>query len=149
MSQTTIATLRPGQRNRILEAKVYSKWISKSVPDMREIALCCILIDIENNAIQANMDVNNTQYFNLLLKSGIAYRISKFICESTNPYHQTLENKTSLKFGKVTTFDILQGQESEFPDNHFKFISYNQVPSRIPYEDENSRMIYPILTRNV
>ncbi|GJS37336.1 DNA helicase [Tanacetum coccineum] len=68
MSETTIASLRIGQENRILEAKVYQKWISKSVPVMKELAFCCILIDKQNNAIQANLDVNNIDYFNPLLK---------------------------------------------------------------------------------
>ncbi|GJX48083.1 DNA helicase [Tanacetum coccineum] len=47
MSATTIASLKIGQENCILEAKVYLKWISKSVPDMKELALCCMLIDRE------------------------------------------------------------------------------------------------------
>ncbi|GJY93045.1 DNA helicase, partial [Tanacetum coccineum] len=38
------------------------------------------------------------------------------------------------------------GKESEFPDHHFDFIAYNQLPSRVPYRDENSKMVYPILT---
>ncbi|GJT88913.1 DNA helicase [Tanacetum coccineum] len=42
MLETTIATLRLGQRNRTLEAKVYRKWILKSALDMREIAFCCM-----------------------------------------------------------------------------------------------------------
>ncbi|GJS84453.1 DNA helicase [Tanacetum coccineum] len=37
MSETTIVALRPGQRNCTLEAKVYRRWISKSVQDLREI----------------------------------------------------------------------------------------------------------------
>ncbi|GJW03857.1 nucleic acid-binding, OB-fold protein [Tanacetum coccineum] len=92
------------------------------------------------------MDVKNVQHFNPLLRLGQAYRISRFICESTSPYQQTLENKISLRFGKITTFDILLEKESEFPDHHFEFIPYNQLASRVPYKDENSRMIYLILT---
>ncbi|GJT43409.1 DNA helicase [Tanacetum coccineum] len=79
MSVTTIASLRIGQENCILEAKVYRKWISKSVPDMKELSFCYILIDRENNAIQANMDINNIEYFNPLLKPQTAYKFSYFI----------------------------------------------------------------------
>ncbi|GJR47867.1 DNA helicase [Tanacetum coccineum] len=61
------------------------------------------------------------------------------------PYHQTLENKISLKFGKITSFDILAGKESEFSEHHFEFIAYNQLASRVRYRDEKSKMIYPIL----
>ncbi|GJR70890.1 DNA helicase [Tanacetum coccineum] len=64
MSEPAIASLRIGEENCILEAKVYQNWISKSVPDMKQLAFCCILIDKENNAIQANIDLNNIDYFN-------------------------------------------------------------------------------------
>ncbi|GJW69018.1 DNA helicase [Tanacetum coccineum] len=41
---------------------------------------------------------------------------------------------------------VLPGKESEFPDHHFEFISYNQLPSRVPYRDEeDSKTIYPML----
>ncbi|GJU73232.1 nucleic acid-binding, OB-fold protein [Tanacetum coccineum] len=146
MSAATIASLRIGQENCILEAKVYRRWISKSVPDMKALAYCCILIDRENNAIQATMDINNIDYFSQLLQPHAAYRISNFICERTKPYQQTLENQITLRFGKITLFEPLPGKESEFPDHHFELISYYQLPSRVPYRDENSKLIYPILT---
>nr|GEU61563.1 DNA helicase [Tanacetum cinerariifolium] len=93
MSENTIASLKVGQENRILEARVYRKWISKSIQGTKEIAFCCILINREKNAIQANMDVNNTDYFNPLLRGGTIYKFFNFICEDTKPYLQTLENK--------------------------------------------------------
>ncbi|GJT27944.1 DNA helicase [Tanacetum coccineum] len=120
MSDTTIASLRAGQENYILEAK--------------------------NNAIQANMNINNIDYFNPPLKSGTVYRFSNFICEKTKPYHQTLENKVIPKFGKITRFDILIRKESEFLEHHFEFIAYNQLASKVPYRDETSKMIYLVLT---
>ncbi|GKD47720.1 nucleic acid-binding, OB-fold protein [Tanacetum coccineum] len=46
----------------------------------------------------------------------------------------------------ITTFDMLPGQEAEFPNHHFKFISYNQLPPRVPHQDENSKMVYLVLT---
>nr|GEU54236.1 DNA helicase PIF1, ATP-dependent [Tanacetum cinerariifolium] len=76
MSAATIASLRIGHENCILEAKVYRRWISKSVPEMK-----------------------------------------------------------ALKYWK----------ESEFPCHNFELISYHQPPSRVPYKDENSKLIYPIL----
>ncbi|GJR58655.1 putative ribonuclease H-like domain-containing protein [Tanacetum coccineum] len=142
MSETTIASLRIRQENCILEAKVYQKWISKSVMDMKELAFYCILIDK-----QANMDVNNIDYFNPLVKPQMgAYRFSNFIFEKMNPYQQTLENKISLKSWKIIRIDILAGKESEFPEHHFEFVAYNQLASRVPYKDENSKMIYLLLT---
>ncbi|GJT67839.1 DNA helicase [Tanacetum coccineum] len=112
MSATTIASLRIGQENFILEAK--------------------------NNTIQATMDINNIDYFSQLLKPHAAYRISNFICERTKPYQQTLENQITLRFRKITVFEPLPGKESEFPDHHFELISYHQLPLRVPYRDENS-----------
>nr|GEU89710.1 retrovirus-related Pol polyprotein from transposon TNT 1-94 [Tanacetum cinerariifolium] len=100
---------------------------------------------LQKNAIHANMDVNNTDYFNTLLRAGTVYRFSNFICEDTKPYLQTLENKVSLRFGKITSFEALQGKEYEFQDHYFKFIAYNQLASRVPYRDEDSKMIYLIL----
>ncbi|GKA33003.1 DNA helicase [Tanacetum coccineum] len=117
--------LRIGQDNCILEVRVYRKWTFKNITDMKELAFCCILIDKENNAIHANMDINNINYFNPLLKLNAVYRFSHFICEKTNPYHQTLENPISLKFGKITTFEVLTGKESKFLEHHFEFIAYN------------------------
>ncbi|GJU24125.1 DNA helicase [Tanacetum coccineum] len=147
MAGTTITSLRVGKEDCVIEAKVYRKWTSKSIPEMKEIAFCCILIDRENNAVQASMDVRNTEYFNPKLKLNTVYIISNFICENTNPYQQTLQNKISLRFGKITTFEVLLGKESEFPNHHFELISYNQLPSRVPYEDEQtSKMVYPILS---
>ncbi|GJV09308.1 hypothetical protein Tco_1346964 [Tanacetum coccineum] len=55
MSATTIASLKIEQENCILEAKVYLKWISKSVPDMKELALCCMLIDKEPAGIKGSL----------------------------------------------------------------------------------------------
>ncbi|GJR12828.1 nucleic acid-binding, OB-fold protein [Tanacetum coccineum] len=147
MAGTTITSLEIGKEGYVIEARVYRKWTSKSVPDMKEIAFCCILIDRENNAVQANMDVRKTEYFNSKLKLNTVYRISNFICENTKPYQQTLQNSISLKFGKITTFEVLPGKESEFPNHHFELISYNQLPSRVPYlDEETSRMVYPILS---
>ncbi|GKD58101.1 DNA helicase [Tanacetum coccineum] len=142
MSNTTIASLKAGQENCIVEARVYQKWISKSITDMKLLAFCCIQIEKQNNA---NMDINNIDYFNPLLKPGTVYRFSNFICETTKPYHQTLENNVSLKFGKITRFDILTGKEFEFLEHHFEFIAYNPLVSKVPYQDENSKMIYPVL----
>ncbi|GKD66256.1 DNA helicase [Tanacetum coccineum] len=141
MSQHTIAALRIGQDNCILEARVYQKWTSKNISDMKELAFCYILIDRE-----ANKDIKNINYFNPLLKLNAVYRFSHFICEKTKPYHQTLGNPISLKFGKITTGETLIGKESEFSEHHFKFITYNQLATRVPYQDENSKMKYPILT---
>ncbi|GJS83377.1 nucleic acid-binding, OB-fold protein [Tanacetum coccineum] len=74
----------------------------------------------------------------------MVYRITNFICENTKPYLQTLENKISLKFGKITSFHALPEKQSEFPEHHFEFVAYNQLSSRVPYRDENSKTVYPI-----
>ncbi|GKE15148.1 DNA helicase, partial [Tanacetum coccineum] len=134
------------QEKCVLEARVYCKWVFKSIPQKKEIAFCCILIDRENNAIQANMEVNNTNYFNRLLQMQMVYRITNFTCENTKQYLQTLENKISLKFRKITSFHALPKKQYEFPEHHFEFVAYNQLSSRVPYLDENSKTVYPRLT---
>ncbi|GJZ27351.1 hypothetical protein Tco_0571604, partial [Tanacetum coccineum] len=90
------------------------------------------------------MDINNIDYFSQLHQPHAAYRISNFICKKS--YQQTLENQISLRFGKITVFEPLPWKESEFPYHHFELISYYQLPSRVPYRDENSKLVYPILT---
>ncbi|GJX82004.1 DNA helicase, partial [Tanacetum coccineum] len=111
-------------------------------------------VTMQNNAIQANMDINNMDinnidYFNPLFKPRTVYRFSNFICETTKPYHQTLENKVSLKFRKITRFDILTRKEFEFPEYHFEFIAYNQLASKVRYRDENSKMISSANSGNI
>ncbi|GJR22025.1 DNA helicase [Tanacetum coccineum] len=62
----------------------------------------------------------------------------------TKPYQQTLENQITLRFGKITVFEPLPGKESEFPDHHFKLISYHQLPSRVKVDisDSNRSALY-------
>ncbi|GJZ41599.1 nucleic acid-binding, OB-fold protein [Tanacetum coccineum] len=76
-----------------------------------------ILLHSNRQRVQANMDLNNLDYFDSLLKPRTAYRISNFIWK-----------------------------ESEFPEHHFMFTAYNQLQSKVPYRDEDSKLIYLILT---
>nr|GEW63566.1 reverse transcriptase domain-containing protein [Tanacetum cinerariifolium] len=87
--------------------------------------------------------VNETDYFNWKLKFGFAYRFSMFSCEPTNPWQQTLENKTSLTFGRFITIDTISTHA--FPSYFFHFVSYNQLESKLPKPDETSKIRYPIL----
>ena len=99
---------------------------------------------MQGNAIQANMNVKEIDYFDPKIKVGCTYRISEFMCEPTNPYQQTIDNKTSLKFGKITKFDAIT--VPGIPYHYFNFVSYNQLQSRIPKEDDTGKIQYPILT---
>ncbi|GJS44874.1 DNA helicase [Tanacetum coccineum] len=104
----------------------------------------CFLLDREGNAIQANMAQKDMDYFDQKLKIHMAYRISNFLCEATSRYQQTLENQTSLRFGKYTKFKTISAMT--FPHHYFQFTSYNQLASKLPKLDSNSKMQYPILT---
>jgi hypothetical protein len=44
---TPIAQLRPTSHEKIIEARLYRKWVAKTYPQKIETALCCILIDRE------------------------------------------------------------------------------------------------------
>nr|GEX09474.1 ATP-dependent DNA helicase PIF1-like [Tanacetum cinerariifolium] len=120
------------------------KWTAKSLSDLTPIAFCCILINQEHNGIQANMNLKDIDYFNRISQIGSAYRISNFICEPTSSYQQTLENKTTLRFGKFTKFDHIAA--TTFPYHYFEFTSYNRLESKIPKPDNNNKMQYPVLT---
>ncbi|KAJ9567823.1 hypothetical protein OSB04_003789 [Centaurea solstitialis] len=148
MELSTIGELTKTSKNKILEAKVYRKWVAKTLPQMTPYAFCCILLDREGNAIQANMNLKDINYFNPKLQIGTAYRISNFICEPTSNYQQTLENKISLRFGKYTSFDTIPAAAATFPDHYFQFTSYSQLESKLPKADENNKMHYPTLTGN-
>nr|GEZ28354.1 nucleic acid-binding, OB-fold protein [Tanacetum cinerariifolium] len=51
------------------------------------------------NAIQVNMDLKDTKYFNKLLQLNNAYRVSRFGCTDTKKWQRTLDNKTTVNFG--------------------------------------------------
>nr|GEX29781.1 hypothetical protein [Tanacetum cinerariifolium] len=102
MTETNIATLKPGELNCTLEAMIYQKWISKSVPDMRELVFCCILIYKE-----ANMDINNIEHFNPKLKLGSAYMISRA---------RAAVSKSSLRICLIQS----AGVKSSLPRRKFK-----------------------------
>ncbi|GKA41917.1 DNA helicase [Tanacetum coccineum] len=65
------------------------------------------------------------------------------------------ESVPEMDFQKYSTDDTTsallysnrqRGKESEFPEHHFKFTAYNQLQSKIPYRNEDSKMVYLILT---
>nr|GEW05745.1 DNA helicase [Tanacetum cinerariifolium] len=133
MELSTIAHLTPVYYNKTIDVRLYRKRTAKSLPDLTPTTFCCILIDQED-----------IDYFDRILQIGFAYRISNFICEPTSSNQQTLENKTSLRFGRFTKFDNIPA--TTFPCHYFEFTSYNRLESKIPKPDNNNKMQYPVLT---
>ncbi|GJZ53253.1 DNA helicase [Tanacetum coccineum] len=104
---------------------------------------------LKGHAIQANMDVKNTDYFDHLLRLHKAYRISDFGCEETDTWEKTLDNKwektldntwektldntwektldndTSLIFGKL--INTQQISNNSIPEHYFDFATYNEL----------------------
>nr|GEV61801.1 ribonuclease H-like domain-containing protein [Tanacetum cinerariifolium] len=80
------------------------------------------------NAIQANMDLKDTDYFNQLLQLNNAYRISRFMCTQTKIWDRTLPNQTTLLFGRYTS--IIPISNVDFPEHYFNLIAYNEVDAR-------------------
>ena len=93
------------------------------------------------------MNVREIDYFNAKIKLGSVYRISEFLCQPTSPYQQTINNKTSLAFGRATKFDLIE--KPDIPHHYFDFVSYNHLQYKVPKEDAMGRMQYPILTGNL
>nr|GEZ60692.1 nucleic acid-binding, OB-fold protein [Tanacetum cinerariifolium] len=121
MTQNCISDLKPGARNKVLEEfKVYQKWINRKTSSPAPTDYCCILIDREANAIQANMGTHDISYFSSILQDGAAYRISNFICIPTSNFQQTLDTETTLRFGKQTQFESIPSDE--FPEHYFNFV---------------------------
>ncbi|GKB71510.1 DNA helicase [Tanacetum coccineum] len=54
-----IVALKPGDSNKIIEAIVYRKWLSKHTDTQKPIRFCCILMDKQGTPIQANMDAKD------------------------------------------------------------------------------------------
>ncbi|GJW87353.1 nucleic acid-binding, OB-fold protein, partial [Tanacetum coccineum] len=134
MTQNCISDLHIGAQNKILEARVYRKWLSKKPQRPTPLDYCCILIDREGNAIQANMGTDAIAYFNSILQPDAAYRISHFTCVPASKYQQTLENQTSLKFGRYTKFENIPAQE--YQKHYFNFTAYNQLGSKLNQQSD-------------
>lgn len=92
------------------------------------------------------MNVREVDYFNSKLALGSTYRITDFMCEPTNPYQQTIDNPTSLKFGKITKFENII--TPKIPFHYFKFVPYNQLHSKVARQNAAGKMEYPMLTGN-
>ncbi|GJR63532.1 DNA helicase [Tanacetum coccineum] len=118
MTLNCISDLAPGAKNKILEAR--------------------------GNAIQANMGKADIAYFSSLLQDGSAYRISKFTCVPTSNYQQNLENETTLRFGKYTSFENIPADT--FPKHYFNFTSYNQLDTKMQRQDTMTTQKQPTLT---
>nr|GEY00810.1 hypothetical protein [Tanacetum cinerariifolium] len=79
--------------------------------------------------IQANMDSKDTEYFDQLLQLHSVYRITEFTCEQTLPWERTLDNPTSLTFGKYISAQEIPN--TDFPEHYFNFVAYNELPAKV------------------
>nr|GEX93755.1 hypothetical protein [Tanacetum cinerariifolium] len=66
MAEDTIRSLRIGQANCVLEARVYRKWVSNSILQKKEIAFCCILTDKELSSRVPYRDENSKIVYPML-----------------------------------------------------------------------------------
>ncbi|GJW42840.1 DNA helicase [Tanacetum coccineum] len=76
----SLADIKPTQTGQTIEIRVYRKWVAKNVKTQVASNFCAILLDKQGNAIQANMDLKDTDHFDELLQLNNAYRISRFLC---------------------------------------------------------------------
>nr|GEV44267.1 DNA helicase [Tanacetum cinerariifolium] len=135
--------------SRLIEAQVITgnrmgEKIVKKPRRPAPVDYCCILIDREENAIQANMGKSDISYFSSVLLEGAAYRISKFMCTTTSNYQQTLDTETTLRFGRYTSFENIPADV--FPIHYFNFTSYNQLDTKIQHQDTTTAQRQPTLT---
>ncbi|GJV23191.1 DNA helicase [Tanacetum coccineum] len=125
---TRLADLSSTYFNKIIEIIVYRKWILKHYETRLPTKFCCILLDKQGTPIQANMDAEDTDYFDELLRLGKTYRISGFSCQKTPTWEQTLMNETSLLFGKYLQVHSIPNDN--FPLHYFNFAAYNELAGR-------------------
>ncbi|GJZ60892.1 DNA helicase [Tanacetum coccineum] len=120
-----VADLKSTDSNKTIEVIVYRKWISTHNQTRLPTKFCCMLIDKQDTPIQANMGVEDAEYFDQLLELHTAYRISGFSCDKTSPWEWTLENDTSLIFGKYIQLHNIPNDD--FPEHYFNFAAYNEL----------------------
>ncbi|GKA28000.1 hypothetical protein Tco_0714168 [Tanacetum coccineum] len=120
---TIIAELKPTDTNKTIEAVVYRKWTSKHAQTQQPMKCCCILLDKQ------------------LLHLRKAYRISCFSCEQTGLWEQTLDNPTSLIFGRFIHLEEVPADD--FPEHYFNFASYNELAARADVRNAVLTVVIP------
>ncbi|GKD92691.1 hypothetical protein Tco_1372528 [Tanacetum coccineum] len=111
---TDIADLSPTHSDKTIEVIVYRKWTSKHIHTQQPIKV------LQYKRIR---DVQDTEYFNQLLRINRAFL--GFSCEQTGPWEQTLQNCTSLIFGRFTNLQEISNVG--FPEHYFNFAAYNEL----------------------
>ncbi|GKC57771.1 hypothetical protein Tco_1085369, partial [Tanacetum coccineum] len=92
------------------------------------------------------MDLKDTEYFDQLQQLNNAYRISRFRCTDTKKWQRTLDNKTTLNFGRYTSIEPIANDL--FPEHYFNFIAYNEVQSKADLTMEfQKKTIEPAIPR--
>nr|GEX69206.1 nucleic acid-binding, OB-fold protein [Tanacetum cinerariifolium] len=66
------------------------------------------------------------RYFNKITSTLI---ITGFSCEQTLPWERTLDNPTSLTFGKFISLQEIPN--TDFPEHYFNFVAYNELPAKV------------------
>ncbi|GJZ32182.1 hypothetical protein Tco_0577618 [Tanacetum coccineum] len=98
----SVPSLRPTHYNKTIEAIVYCKWTSKHVQTRQSTKYCCMLIDKQGNPIQNNMNVIDTEYFDLLQLhkpqdiSSIGFPAHYFNFAAHNELEERAESKTGV-----------------------------------------------------
>ncbi|PWA47152.1 hypothetical protein CTI12_AA385830 [Artemisia annua] len=144
MTEAYIRDLRPTTRHKIIEAKVYRSWIARDVGEVTEKGYRAILLDKQGDAIQGNMEATERTRFTTTIIPGRAYRILGFTCIPTDNWQQTLENRTTLLFTRLTKFEPIP--ETGFPLHYFNFVAYNQLRYKVVDPLDKTKKEYPILT---
>nr|GEX84257.1 hypothetical protein [Tanacetum cinerariifolium] len=124
----SIADINPTLLNQTIEVRVYRKWVAKNVATQVASNFYVILLDKQGNAIQATMDLKDTDYFSELLQLNDAYRILRFRCTSTKAWDRTLSNNITLNFGRYTSIVLISN--ANFLEHYFNFVAYNEVEQR-------------------
>ncbi|KAJ9567245.1 hypothetical protein OSB04_003211 [Centaurea solstitialis] len=105
MASTSVNDLKARDKFKVIEVKVYHKWVSTNPPDPTPRGYCCMLLNKLEHAIQVNMSFSDMKYFNQVMQLGSTYKISNFNCERNKAWQRTLPNPTTLNFGRFTKFE--------------------------------------------
>ncbi|GJX13166.1 DNA helicase [Tanacetum coccineum] len=97
----TLQDIRPTHTRKTIELRFCCKWIAKNVTTKERPNFCCMLLD--RGTIQVG-------------------------CTDTKKWRRTLDNKTTLIFGRYTRIEPIANDS--FPEHYFNFVAYNEVQSK-------------------
>ncbi|KAF2323368.1 hypothetical protein GH714_034886 [Hevea brasiliensis] len=132
MPITPIKDLKPTKLSEAIKARVCRLWKTYDFNANRLLSLDCILVDEQNDAIQATMKVVDADFFVAKLDVGSIYHISKFYIAYSKNQYRVVPHIGMLQFGRATRILKIPNKFSTGPT-----ASYPKKQPISPTEEKN------------